>query len=125
MAGRGLVKGATFGAIGGLAGYGVGKLGDSIAGKSWTQAKREYWKTEADKRSGDYSAENLELMARGRAPRRPFNPLNGKINEPMELHHMLFPQRSGLPHVFVNARFNLKPVWPEQHAAVDPFRHYR
>ena len=35
----------------------------------------------------------------------------------MELHHIM-PKRAGGSNAFEN----LQPVWPDEHAAIDPFR---
>ena len=52
-------------------------------------------------------------MAGGQGPRHP------TIDVTMELDHIV-PQRSGGSH----APFNLREVWPWEHADIDPFRHY-
>jgi hypothetical protein len=56
-------------------------------------------------------------MKKGLAPQR-YNELTGKM-ESMELHHVI-PQRSNLPGI--NTYDNLKPVWPDEHQLIDPFR---
>jgi hypothetical protein len=56
---------------------------------------------------------NLARMRTGRAPQR-FNPDKGGT-ESMELSHEPVPFRDGGRDVV--------PRWPQDHAAVDPFRH--
>ena len=51
-------------------------------------------------------------MQQGLAPQR-INPVNGRI-ESMELNHVP-PQREG-------GLFDVQKVWPDEHAAVDPYR---
>ena len=55
------------------------------------------------------------------APSR-INPVSGKV-ESMELSHRFVPQRLTLfPPNVRNAPFNLEPLWPQEHAAVDWYR---
>lgn len=70
------------------------------------------WKNEAFLNSEGYRDVNLARMERGMAPQRA-NPLTGRVDS-MELHHVP-PQREG-------GLFNVQKVWPDQHAAVDPFK---
>ena len=100
------------------------KVGDPIdnltkAGKepSWSTVRQRYWKNEAYYNSQNYSPENIARMKKGLAPQR-YNELTGKM-ESMELHHVI-PQRSNLPGI--NTYDNLKPVWPDEHQLIDPFR---
>ena len=51
-------------------------------------------------------------MKQGLAPQR-VNPTTGDV-ESMELHHTPAQRNGGL--------FDVQPVWPDEHAAVDPFR---
>jgi filamentous hemagglutinin len=60
----------------------------------------------------DYGAENLSRMQQGKPPQR-FNMDKG-ANEVMELSHEPIPQRDG--------GTDFIPRWPQDHAAVDPFR---
>jgi hypothetical protein len=94
------------------------RLGDAIdvltrAGNepTWSTVRARYWKNAAaTELPGEYSAANLARMQRGLAPQE-----NGVS---MELHHIL-PRRLGGDNSFQN----LEPLWPDEHAAVDPFRH--
>jgi RHS repeat-associated protein len=96
------------------------EVGDPInaptaAGKDpvWRTVQNRYWKNEAASNPTAYTPDNLERMTRGRAPLHPTERVS------KELHH-IDPQRSGGP----NTLENLLPVWPWEHAAIDPFRHY-
>jgi RHS repeat-associated protein len=80
---------------------------------SWSAVRERFWKNEALNNPGNYSPENLDRMRKGLAPQR-VNDVSGKL-ESMELHHDP-PQRSG-------GLFDVKPVWPNEHAELDPFRH--
>ena len=53
-------------------------------------------------------------MKKGLAPQR-INPRTQRV-ESMELNHNIRPQREG-------GLFDVQKVWPDEHAAVDPFRH--
>jgi hypothetical protein len=79
---------------------------------SWSAVRQRFWKNEALNNAGNYGASNLERMRRGLAPQR-INPRTGKL-ESMELHHTP-PQRDG-------GLFDVQPVWPDDHALIDPFR---
>ncbi|HEX8081372.1 MAG TPA: DNRLRE domain-containing protein [Jatrophihabitans sp.] len=91
-------------------------LAPTAAGKSpsWSTVRARYWKNAAadSKSSGEWSGANLARMRRGAAPRR-FNPDKGGV-ESMELSHEPIPFRRG------GTRFT--PRWPQDHAAVDPYR---
>jgi filamentous hemagglutinin len=97
------------------------KVGDDVqkptaAGSepSWSTQRARFWKNEAAKEAGTgkYSPEQLERMAKGRAPQR-YNPDKPGV-ESMELSHEPTPQREGGKEVV--------PRWPQDHAKVDPFR---
>ncbi|TCC36938.1 LamG-like jellyroll fold domain-containing protein [Kribbella sindirgiensis] len=81
---------------------------------SWTTVRGRYWKNEAAKPGADqrWSKDNLDRMQRGSAPRR-FNADKGG-KESMELSHEPVPYRDG--------GTNFVPRWPQDHAAIDPFR---
>ncbi|HDR1023047.1 TPA: RHS repeat-associated core domain-containing protein, partial [Pasteurella multocida] len=93
----------------------------------WASARKKYWKNEALANPHKYSPNNLARMAQGKAPRikvEVFNPktLRTEVRDvSMELHHKYLPQRSGssLSHEV----WNLEPVTPWAHEAMDPFRH--
>lgn len=99
------------------------KLGDDVnaltkAGNkpSWSTIRGRTWKNEAaDPEFEGYSRtpDNIARMKAGKAPQR-FNFKKGGM-ESMELSHEPVPQRDGGTE-FV-------PRWPEDHAAIDPFRH--
>ncbi len=96
-------------------GWRVGDPVDALtrAGKepAWSTVRARYWKNAADAAEpGEYSAANLARMRRGLAPQE-----NGVS---MELHH-INPRRLGGSNAFEN----LEPLWPDEHAAVDPSRH--
>ncbi len=97
------------------------KLGDDIYNlttkgnqPSWTTVRTRFWKNESTMPSAanKYGAENVERMAKGRAPQR-YNADKGGI-ESMELSHEPIPFRGGGKDFI--------PRWPQDHAAVDPFR---
>lgn len=95
------------------------KPGDPInnltaAGKvpSWSTVRSRYWKNEAISNPSTYSKRNLSRLEQGLAPQR-INPRTGQI-ESMELNHTP-PQRDG-------GLFDVEKLWPDEHAAVDPFR---
>src|SRR5690349_11587319 len=60
-----------------------------------------------------WDAANLARMRAGQPPQR-FNPDKAGM-ESMELSHEPIPARAG--------GTNLVPGWPQDHAAVDPYRH--
>ncbi|MFC5435995.1 RHS repeat-associated core domain-containing protein [Rhodanobacter umsongensis] len=81
--------------------------------KSWSTARRAYWRNEASNNPYKYSQANLDRMWRG------LPPLHDELNVQMELHHVI-PQRDGGTH----DPSNLQPLWPWEHAEVDPYRYY-
>lgn len=82
---------------------------------SWSTVKSRYWKNVANEADeGEYSAQNLARMKKGKAPLHP------KLNVPKELHH-INGRNIPDPHN-IN---NLQEVWPWEHADIDPFRHYK
>jgi len=85
------------------------------AGKepSWTTVRQRFWKNEAFNNSGNYSPENVLILRKELAPQR-YNEALGKW-ESMELHHIP-PMREGGLYDFIK-------VWPDEHRAIDPFRH--
>ncbi|MBT1585226.1 RHS repeat domain-containing protein [Curtobacterium flaccumfaciens] len=99
------------------------KLGDDVnaltkAGNkpAWSTIRGRTWKNEAanpELRGYARTPENLARMKAGKAPQR-FNFKKGDM-ESLELSHEPVPQRDGGTE-FV-------PRWPEEHAAIDPFRH--
>ena len=82
---------------------------------SWSTVRARYWKSEAAKDGAfeKWGEANVSRMRRGRAPQR-YNPAKGDM-ESMELSHEPIPVRDG-GKLFV-------PRWPQDHAAVDPYRH--
>lgn len=81
----------------------------------WDRAREDYWKRRAaNAEEGEFSEEDLERMRRGKPP---LDPETGACKE---LHHKK-PQREGGTH----DDDNLEEVWPWEHEAVDPYRHYR
>lgn len=76
--------------------------------------RARFWKNEAadPKISGQWSDANIARMQSGLAPQR-YNPDLGGM-ESMELSHEPIPFRDGGTE-FV-------PRWPQDHAAVDPYR---
>jgi RHS repeat-associated protein len=81
---------------------------------AWSTVRARYWKiTAAAARNGEYSLMNLERMKRGLAPS------HDELGVSMELHHITPRSLGGS-----NAYGNLQPVWPWEHAAIDPFRYY-
>ena len=101
-------------------GWHVGNPIDKLtsAGKepAWSTVRQRYWKNEAFYNAESYSAENLARMQKGLAPQR-VNPLTGEL-ESMELHH-IDPQRNNGPNTYDN----LEKLWPDEHAAIDEYRH--
>jgi hypothetical protein len=96
------------------------KVGDDIytptssGDPSWTTVRNRYWKNEAAKAGAaeKWGADNVARMQKGRAPQR-YNPDKGGM-ESMDLSHEPIPARDGGRAVV--------PWWPQDHAAVDPFR---
>ena len=81
---------------------------------SWSTVRARFWKNEAaNPQYGTWTEAQLARMSTGRAPMR-YNPDKGGW-ESMELSHEPVPFRDG-GTTFV-------PRWPQDHAAVDPFRH--
>ena len=83
---------------------------------SWSTVRQRYWKNEAALNPSGYSASNLELMKKGKAP---LAELNGKFY-PMELHHKIPRHQGGS-----DAYENLLKVTPWDHAAMDKYRHFK
>jgi len=80
---------------------------------AWSTVRARYWRNEAFNNPSAYRARDLTRMQRGSAPQR-LNPVTGTL-ESMELHHAPPMRQGGL--------FDVTPVWPSEHAAIDPFRH--
>jgi hypothetical protein len=82
---------------------------------NWNTVRARYWKNVANdpEAASQWDETNLARMRTGRAPQR-FNP-DKPGTESMELSHEPVPQRDGGRDVV--------PRWPQDHAAVDPFRH--
>lgn len=96
------------------------KVGDSINNltlkgniPSWPTVRARHWKNRAFYYPDQYSPENLARMRKGLANQRK-HPITGII-ESQELHHNP-PQREG-------GIFNFIPLWPDEHAKLDSFRH--
>ena len=81
---------------------------------SWNTVRTRYWKNEAYYNPDGYTMENLALMQKGRAPH-----YDNIIDVPMELHHI---NGRNVPNA--NNIDNLMPVWPWEHAEIDPHRYY-
>ncbi|MCL6703960.1 DUF637 domain-containing protein [Pseudomonas sp. T1.Ur] len=81
---------------------------------SWSTVRSRFWKNEAvaPEAANTYGSENLARMSKGLAPQR-YNADKGGI-ESMELSHEPIPARDGGK--------DFVPRWPQDHAAVDPFR---
>lgn len=82
---------------------------------SWSAVRERFWKNEAHFNPNNYSEANLARMREGLAPQR-INEVTGEL-ESMELHHAP-PQRDG-------GLFDVVPLWPDEHALVDPLRRLR
>lgn len=81
---------------------------------SWKTVKSRYCKNVSNAaEDGEYSAENLAKISKGRAP------LHDEIGVPKELNHI--EGRGGTDPHNIN---NLTELWPWEHADVDPFRFY-
>lgn len=110
-AGTGAAKAATNG-------WKVGQniLNKTASGKApaWSTQRSRFWKNTAanPKQAKKWDAENLELMAKGRAPEK-YTAKRDRM-EPMELSHEPIPQRDGGTAVV--------PRWADDHARVDPLR---
>lgn len=118
---RGAGRGAVVGVAGGALAFGMGKVIDVSREASWGKSRTNYWRQESRQNPKAYSPANVERMRNGLAPQR-VNPMSGR-SESMELHHGTVPQRSGLPRSITDTRWNLRRVWPDEHRAIDPFRH--
>jgi RHS repeat-associated protein len=80
---------------------------------AWSTVRGRYWKNEAANPQIDsWSDSNLDRMRRGLAPQRHNRDKGG--TESMELSHEPIPYRDGGTAVI--------PRWPQDHAAVDPYR---
>jgi hypothetical protein len=80
---------------------------------AWSTVRGRFWKNEAaNPQVGTWNAENLDRMSQGLAPQR-YNFDKGGL-ESMELSHEPIPFRDG--------GTNVVPRWPQDHAAVDPYR---
>ena len=81
---------------------------------AWSTTAQRYWKNESIKKGAtqEWGAKNVERMRNGRAPQRR-NSDTGEW-ESRELHHHPVPRRNG-GRDFI-------PVWPQEHAAIDPQR---
>lgn len=82
---------------------------------SWDTVRSRYWKNRS-KSTGEFDADNLDLMRGGNAP-LDYNPRTGNF-ESRELHHVI-PQRAGGP----SDPLNLRELTPDWHGEVDPYRH--
>ena len=80
---------------------------------AWSTIRQRYWKNEALYNPSAWSKSNLERMRRGLAPQQR-NRRTG-VWESIELHHTP-PRREG-------GLFDFVPLTPDEHAAVDSFRH--
>lgn len=97
------------------------KVGDDVYNQtakgndpSWSAVRSRFWKNEsaAPDAAKTYGSENLDRMSKGLAPQR-YNADKGGI-ESMELSHEPIPARDGGK--------DFVPRWPQDHAAVDPYR---
>ena len=82
---------------------------------AWSTVRARFWKNEAEdvaQCTKDWGAKNASRMKNGQPPQR-YNADKGGL-EKMELSHEPFPMRYG--------GSNVVPRWPQDHAAVDPFR---
>ena len=90
--------------------YSLTRAGNS---PSWSTVRARFWKNEAaNPQYGTWTDEQLARMRSGRAPQR-YNLDKGGL-ESMDLSHEPVPFRDGGTTVV--------PRWPQDHAAVDPFR---
>lgn len=98
------------------------KVGDPIENLTakgsepgWTTVRTRYWKNIADDAlPGEFRPADLARMAEGKPP------LHHHIQVPKELDHIVQRQHGG-----THAKENLREVWPWEHAALDPHRHYK
>ena len=82
---------------------------------SWETAKKRHWKNRANSSSQDeFSPENLDRMKQGKPP------LHDEVGVPQEMHH-----KNGRKIPNPHNSNNLEKLWPWEHDAVDPLRHYR
>ncbi|WDU64874.1 DUF637 domain-containing protein [Pseudomonas poae] len=97
------------------------KVGDDVYNQtakgndpSWSAVRARFWKNEASApdAASTYGSENLDRMSKGLAPQR-YNADKGGV-ESMELSHEPIPARDGGK--------DFVPRWPQDHAAVDPYR---
>lgn len=80
---------------------------------AWSTVRGRFWKNEAaSPQYGTWDAQQLDRMRRGLAPQR-YNLDKGGI-ESMDLSHEPIPFRDGGRGIL--------PRWPQDHAAVDPYR---
>ncbi len=96
------------------------KVGDPIdnltrTGKepSWSTLRARYWKNKAYYYADDYLESDLIRMRKGRAP------IDIETGASMELHHI-----NGRHITNPHNIDNLQEVWPWEHDAIDPNRHY-
>jgi hypothetical protein len=88
--------------------------GKTKQGPSWSTVRRSYWKQRAAiAAEGEFSPENLERMSQGKGP------LHEELGVCKELHHKVPQSQGGTHHPS-----NLQEVWPWEHEAIDPYRHY-
>jgi RHS repeat-associated protein len=97
------------------------KLGDNIykttrkgTEAAWSTIRSRFWKNEGAAANAveKFGAENVKRIQTGAAPQR-YNPDKGGI-ESMELSHEPLPALQGGTDVV--------PRWPQDHAAIDPYR---
>lgn len=97
------------------------KVGDPIdaltakgSDPAWTTVRTRYWKNEAAAAEpGEYSPSDMARMEQGKAPLHP------QIGVSKELDHIIQRNAGG-----THAQDNLREVWPWEHDALDPYRHY-
>lgn len=83
------------------------------AAPAWSTVRSRFWKNEAaSPQHGTWNSRQLNRMTKGLAPQR-YNLDKGGI-ESMDLSHEPIPFRAGGKAII--------PRWPQDHAAVDPFR---
>lgn len=81
---------------------------------AWTTVRARYWKNVAHEAlPGEFSAADMARMAKGEPPLHP------QIHVSKELDHVVQRHEGG-----THAKENLREVWPWEHAALDPYRHY-
>jgi hypothetical protein len=91
------------------------KPGPKCSKPTYTSSdRRREWKNEAENPTrDDFTEEDMERMRKGLPPQR-YNADKGGI-ESMERSHEPIPLRDGGTQTV--------PRWPQEHAAVDPYRH--